>query len=46
MQASYLKLGKGKMKKSWSGFRESRSWDCSFVSLPCSIAVMGHEKVY
>lgn len=33
-------------KKLRSGFRESRHWGCSFVSLPCSIAVMGCEKVY
>jgi len=46
MQASYLKLGKGKMKKSRSEFRESRLWDRSFASLPCWIAVMGREKVF
>ena len=46
MREIYLKLGKGKMKKSRNGFRESRRWDRSFASLPYSIAVMGREKVY
>jgi hypothetical protein len=46
MPASYLKPNKGRMKKLQSGFRESRPWDYSFMSRPCSTAVMGHEKVH
>jgi len=34
------------MKQSRSGFGESRRWDRSFASLPCSTAVMERENVY
>jgi hypothetical protein len=41
-----FKARQGKDEKARSGCRESRRWDSSFASLPCSAAVLGREKVH